>query len=508
MEQSNRKVFKISLAISRVLSGEASDTEREAVDGWLNASEENKRLFGRLQEEGLLARKVRIYQTIDKQAAFNEFLKEKAMLEERHRRLRFGRVLKYAAILILPLLVGGVYLLNQLLFEEKKELEGELEIVTNANEQTYNAVNEILEQFMKENPGVKISYTTQGSDYEQLMKARMASNDLPDIFVTHGWSVVRYSEYLRPLNDQPWFSQIEPSFMENIEDENGQVYVLPINMDQGGLIYNKKLLTELGVDIPKTWDQLKDICEKGKEKGYTGVFIAGKDSRQPASLLDIAAQTYLEARNDQDYCSQLLDGSFDWNNWAPLSQLLVDLKESGYLNEDCVTCDTVDIAPRMSENNVLFLITSNMDLIRQASELNPDAQYGMAPIPALDETQENVFAGGEREAYGIWKDTKNEELCLEVLKYLAKPENVKKVCEFSGKRSAIQGVDADLGSVAEDYKKYADVKISPTFDRVYLPSGMWSTMRTIGSALMGGEMTVEESVKTMETDYNTLREQN
>ena len=86
-----------------------------------------------------------------------------------------------------------------------------------------------------------------------------------------------------------------------------------------------------------------------------------------------------------------------------------------------MTCDTVDIAPRMSENNVLFLITSNMDLIRQASELNPDAQYGMAPIPALDETQENVFAGGEREAYGIWKDTKNEDLCLEVLKDLAKP---------------------------------------------------------------------------------------
>ena len=292
--------------------------------------------------------------------------------------------------------------------EESKNLEGEIEIVTNANEQTYNAVNEILEQFMQENPGVKISYTTQGSDYEQLMKARMASNDLPDIFATHGWSVVRYSEYLRPLNDQPWFSEIEPSFLENVQNADGQVFVLPLNMDQGGLLYNKKLLTELGVDIPKTWDELKDICEKGKEKGYTGVFIAGKDSRQPASLLDIAAQTYLEVRNDQDYTSQLLDGSFDWNNWTPLSQLLVDLKESGYLNEDCVTCDTVDIAPRMSENNVLFLITSNMDLIRQASELNPDAQYGMAPIPTVDESQENVFAGGEREAYGVLKDTKHE----------------------------------------------------------------------------------------------------
>ena len=167
--------------------------------------------------------------------------------------------------------------------EEKKELEGELEIVTNANEQTYNAVNEILEQFMKENPGVKISYTTQGSDYEQLMKARMASNDLPDIFVTHGWSVVRYSEYLRPLNDQPWFSQIEPSFMENIEDENGQVYVLPINMDQGGLIYNKKLLTELGVDIQK-------ISVKKEKRKATPAYLSQvktADSRHPCWILQL-----------------------------------------------------------------------------------------------------------------------------------------------------------------------------------------------------------------------------
>ena len=80
---------------------------------------------------------------------------------------------------------------------------------------------------------IELSIQPATGDYNQYLGARAASNDLPDIFVTHGWSVVRYSEYLRPLNDQPWFSQIEPSFMENIEDENGQVYVLPINMDLG-----------------------------------------------------------------------------------------------------------------------------------------------------------------------------------------------------------------------------------------------------------------------------------
>lgn len=388
------------------------------------------------------------------------------------------------------------------------ELSGELEIVTNADEQTFNAVNGVFEKFMEENPGVKISYTTQGSDYEQLMKARMASNDLPDIFATHGWSVARYSEYLRPLNDQPWFGTVEEAFKRNIENADGQIFVLPLNMDQGGLMYNKTLLAELGIEIPKTWDEFMAACQLAKDKGYTGVFIAGKDSRQPANLMDIAATTFLASCEDKGYTDQLADGSFDWNNWTPVSQLLMDLKAKGYLNVDCVTCDPVDAAPRMAENNILFLMSSSPDLIGQAQAINPDAQYGMAPIPALNDSYEPAFCGGEREAYGIWKDTENEALCLALLDYLAKPENVKIVCEASGKRPAIQNVSPDLGSVAEDYATYADTAIYPFFDRVYLPNGMWSTMKTIGSALIGEEMTVEESVQTMQADYETLREQN
>ena len=388
------------------------------------------------------------------------------------------------------------------------ELSGELEIVTNADEQTFNAVNGVFEKFMEENPGVKISYTTQGSDYEQLMKARMASNDLPAIFATHGWSVARYSEYLRPLNDQPWFGTVEEAFKRNIENADGQIFVLPLNMDQGGLMYNKTLLAELGIEIPKTWDEFMAACQLAKDKGYTGVFIAGKDSRQPANLMDIAATTFLASCEDKGYTDQLADGSFDWNNWTPVSQLLMDLKAKGYLNVDCVTCDPVDAAPRMAENNILFLMSSSPDLIGQAQEINPEAQYGMAPIPALNDSYEPAFCGGEREAYGIWKDTENEALCLALLDYLAKPENVKIVCEASGKRPAIQNVSPDLGSVAEDYATYADTAIYPFFDRVYLPNGMWSTMKTIGSALIGEEMTVEESVQTMQADYETLREQN
>ena len=222
---------------------------------------------------------------------------------------------------------------------ENSELKGEIEILTNANETTFNAVNSIFEKFMEENPGVTITYATQESDYEQLMKARMASNDLPDIFATHGWSVARYSEYLRPLNDQPWFDTIQPSFLNIIENDEKEVFVLPINQDQGGLFYNKGLLEELNAEVPQSWNDLLAVCAQGKEKGYEGVFLAGKDSRQPANLLDIAATTFLLSREDRDFITPLTDGTFNWQeDWAPVSQLLMDLKNNGYLNVDCATC--------------------------------------------------------------------------------------------------------------------------------------------------------------------------
>lgn len=121
--------------------------------------------------------------------------------------------------------------------------------------------------------------------------------------------------------------------------------------------------------------------------------------------------------------------------------------------------------------------------------------------------QKPAFCGGEREAYGVWKDTENEEVCLAILEYLSRPENIKIVCEASGKLPAIKDVEVDLGTVAEDYAKYSDVPMYGFFDRVYLPNGMWSTLKTIGSAMIAGEMSVEESVKIMEDDYNTLRNQ-
>lgn len=41
--------------------------------------------------------------------------------------------------------------------------------------------------FEKEHSDIRVSLHFPGNDYENIMRVRMAANDLPDLFDTHGW---------------------------------------------------------------------------------------------------------------------------------------------------------------------------------------------------------------------------------------------------------------------------------------------------------------------------------
>ena len=92
--------------------------------------------------------------------------------------------------------------------EAVSDLNGKtIEIATYLSGDTLNAYKEVIAGFENET-GVKVTLDEYGEDYESTMKTRMASNDLPDIFETHGWSLIRYKEYLTDLSGEPWAGQL------------------------------------------------------------------------------------------------------------------------------------------------------------------------------------------------------------------------------------------------------------------------------------------------------------
>ena len=383
------------------------------------------------------------------------------------------------------------------------ELKGKIVMMTNSSGGTYNAVTEIVEDFMKQHPGVEIELSSQGSDYESLMKAKMAANDLPDVFATHGWSVNRYSEYLLPLNDQEWYENLNEEIIPSISDSDGNIYTLPLNVDKAGMIYNYKILEEIGCDIPKTWDDFLVCCEKAKAAGYTPIYLAGKDSGKTAGILNILFASFIEADNSSGQIEALKSGNAEASMFEAPLNFLVELKDNGYFNVDYVTADASGIPEKLAGGNVLFAMESNSTMA-DAYNLNPESTLGMLAVPTVSAEIETFLTGGEKEAYGVWKDSENQEIALELLNFMAKPENIEKVSSASGMPVSMKNAKEDLGNIQESYDSVKDERILNKFDRECFPNGMWSTMKTIGSALIAGDVTVEEASEMLMTDYKNF----
>ena len=170
---------------------------------------------------------------------------------------------KLTAYLFVSLLVVSLCFAQGTKEEGAKEnggLKGSIVMATNADEAQTSVIQSVIDKFLEENPGVSVEYVSYGKDYENLMKAKMAANDLPDIFATHGWAVNRYAEYLMPLNDLEAAKNLTPSIVGVVTTADGSIVSIPFTVDNKGIIYSQDALDKLGLSIPRTWDEFLECC--------------------------------------------------------------------------------------------------------------------------------------------------------------------------------------------------------------------------------------------------------
>jgi raffinose/stachyose/melibiose transport system substrate-binding protein len=97
---------------------------------------------------------------------------------------------------------------------------------TAADKAVQDVYGEIARAFMQENPDVEVDLQFPGSEYENILKVKMAANDLPDVWDTHGWAVIRYGNYLADLRDEEWVKDMTDTIRDVVTDESGKVHAL------------------------------------------------------------------------------------------------------------------------------------------------------------------------------------------------------------------------------------------------------------------------------------------
>ena len=130
--------------------------------------------------------------------------------------------------------------------------------------------------FEAENPGITIEIETHpgGSEGDNLVKTRLATGEMPDLFRYNAGSLFRAlnpPENMLDLTNEPFIANIIDSF-KPVVSVDGKIYGVPEEAAMGGgVLYNKKIYADLGLSVPKSWAEFMANNEKIKAAGKAPV---------------------------------------------------------------------------------------------------------------------------------------------------------------------------------------------------------------------------------------------
>ena len=152
---------------------------------------------------------------------------------------------------------------------------------SNENDQLMN--HALIDAYMKLHPNVTITIENgpTGADADNLVKTRLATGEMNDLFYYNSGSLLQAlhpTETLVDLSQQPFMANIVDSFKQTVS-QNGQIFGVPVGTaSAGGILYNKKVFTQVGISAPKTWAEFESNNEKLKAAGIAPIIATFGDT--------------------------------------------------------------------------------------------------------------------------------------------------------------------------------------------------------------------------------------
>lgn len=350
------------------------------------------------------------------------------------------------------------------------------------------------------------------SDYNNVLGTQLASGEGPDIVLDGAEFPARITAgNVEEISDEEYVKEFSEAGF-SLASKDGKIYGIPTYGWFSGIWYNKDILKECQVELPKTFDEFVSACEKIQAAGKQpmGFGLADGDTAQ-ASLQGYLENSYYHNNSDNadgiefdgKFASgeETLDGNINESvkKWYTLIEKKIITPEMlGISNQDALNS--------FKAGDVAFFNGGPW----QYNEIKETGiQFGL--MPQLIESGENVFTGGGPAAsLGINVNAANKEGAQKAMEAFASVEVQKAFVEANpGSPSYRNGVESEM---PEEYADIAECvnsgNIACNWDRwsVNMPA---QTMIDESIAqiqgLVSGDLTPDEYVKAMDAKANAIR---
>jgi raffinose/stachyose/melibiose transport system substrate-binding protein len=158
-----------------------------------------------------------------------------------------------------------------------------ISLLTDNAQLTVDQAKAVIEAFHAKYPNITVEHETRpgGGEGDNFVKTRLATGDMNDVFIYNSGSLMQAlnpEQNLLDLTNEPFQDHVFDSF-KPVVTFNGKVYGAPFgSTTAAGWFYNKKVYEQLGLSIPKTWDELMANNDKIKAAGIPAIIGTYKDT--------------------------------------------------------------------------------------------------------------------------------------------------------------------------------------------------------------------------------------
>lgn len=319
-----------------------------------------------------------------------------------------------------------------------------LRINTWENPATTEALTELNARFMEEYPDITVELTTAPTDqFNQSNPLRIQAGDV-DIWSGfgfaqkkqdfHGEEVELAPEYqnilaglVEPLDGQSFLANYNEDSIEQFMTYEGSVYgVCMGTVVTSGIYWNKTLFAELGLDQPRTYDELVNAAETLQANGYTPFTAAGA----PVWPIDMIMHGFLagiyEDTNELERSLWTGGAGYEDPRYIEMLTKYQNLLEN-YYEEGFQTIEYNPHLGRFASGTVGMMpdgIWQANGIATAIEEAGTDFEFGYMQIPAGDSPEDNqsYVAKGDL-MWFVHADSDMKEAAMQWLEFVSRPAN-------------------------------------------------------------------------------------
>lgn len=329
------------------------------------------------------------------------------------------------------------------LFHYKQEIVNEMEEMASAFHNLY--------------PNITIETETIPNDAQTVLKTRLFGGEAPDIMMLQSYSTIEeYAKegFLADITNEAFMGNIVNAAKKSVS-YNDKIYALPLDMAGIGVVYNKDLFAKLGLSIPETYSELKNVCKVLSDNGYTPFALSIRESWPLGHFISMAHTVSIGDKLDS-WVSAMNNGTgtFASEEMSKMFEVFDFFKANG--GDNAMEMDYNSSLNNFASGNYGMMV-QGLWAYGAAIKLNPTLNAGFFPFPFTDDpAQTNLYVDTDSTlAISATAPKENQEAAKLFFDFLTSEEGVQLVVEKFKLLPTVKNADVSgMQAPFQDLMKY------------------------------------------------------